>query len=404
MKSIEDHAVPTIRSRHGWVALLATMMLSACAAEVAEGPGQELDPDALVEPVQEALSNPLKQYAVRTESSTPALGTDHIPSSDFRLNVSKVVRAGTGEYLVHLSDAAFPGSVMVVAYGGGIVRCKFAGFAGAAGGNAGILVRCHNGFSGDLANSRFVMTAVAAGSGITGRVAGGLINANGSVAGAFNTRGGVAASRAAAGDYRVFLFGLGAQQRGGTVQITALGSDASHCKVVGWSPDPAVDALTITVNCFAGVSNNLGDSAFSFLYDEQIPALHNRGAYAWASNATSASYQTPTFYTFSRGPGLSDSSTSATASLMKNSDGSEDTGHYKMVHHGPSEPNAKKSFVFVGAYGAGAEYCKIVSWGTVPGCTASCDIEVQTQCFRQGMVRNTRYVQTWGSFSGLLVQ
>lgn len=397
--------MPLLRKRSCWVTLLATMLTGACAAEVGEvEEGPELEP--AIEPVAEALSNPARQFAVKLDLSTRPEDEDYVPDDDYRLNVTKVVRHSTGVYWVHLNSSVVPNTAIVATLGGGIARCKFSGYAGSAGTTAiKGLVRCHNAFTGDPANSRFVFSAFTAGTGITGRAAGGRINANGTVIASslFNTRGGVSATRTSAGQYTVFLGGLGVPQKGGTVQVTAEGVDGGHCKVANWLPDPGLDVLAISVKCFPTRSTVTADSAFSFLYDEGIATSFNRGAYAWANNATSASYQPEPFYTFSRGPGASDSGSSATASLVRNADGSLDTGHYKMIHRGPREANAKRSYLFVGAYGSGPEFCNIVSWSTVAGCSADCDIEAHTQCFNENGTRtNTRYVQTWGSFNGLL--
>ena len=406
-----------------WVALLATTLFSACAVELAEEPEVQLNPDAAgggiagsgspdsaIEPVASALTNPQKFYGVKT-----TLSGSHVPSADFRTNVTEIVRVDTGRYMVILNTGLldgipFPNTAMVVAYGGGIARCKLLGWA-ATGPEAkyAAFVLCHNGNTGALTNSRFVFTAFTAGTTISGRTAGGFVGEDGSVSAPFSTGGAVGAQRTGEGEYNVILLGLATQVRGGTVQVTAQSpvtqeglGDASHCKVVSWAPDPGpINGIVIRVKCFKGVSNDPGDSAFYFLYDEEIPARHNRGAYSWANNETSTvAYQPNRTYTFSRGPSVSDSSTSASASMFA---GADEIGHYKMVYRGPSEADAKKSYAFVVAYGDGPEYCKLVSYDTVEGCTAGCDIEVQSQCYRQGQRKPSRYVQTWASANGLLV-
>ncbi|HMI93139.1 MAG TPA: hypothetical protein VK509_17330 [Polyangiales bacterium] len=94
------------------------------------------------------------------------------------------------------------------------------------------------------------------------------------------------------------------------------------------------------------------------------------------------------------------SSTSATGSLLNKSNGTEDTGHYKVLYKGLNESISSEAYVFTGAYGTSADYCKIRSWARASGCTDSCDIEVLTLCFdKAGNRTNTQYVQTWGSFN-----
>ena len=383
------------------IVLLATLA-SACAVEVADQPELELEHDPTVEPVDQALTNPAAQFAVWLNEPARPLAEDFVPDAGYRLNVSHVRRIGTGRYLVFLNQLAIPFVLpFVSAYGDDSTRCKIeaTGFIETPELRRIITVKCHTA-GGSAANSRFVLNAFDP-HGIQGRAAGGVVLADGTAVEEFNTVGTTAATRTSAGNYIITLTNLGSSAPAGTVQVSAVGATTRHCKVVSFGATPGMPTLqTINVRCFITNSDTAADSEFFFLYDQQIPTRNNRGAYSWANNATSPSYQPNTSYTFMRGPRIDDSSSSATGSLM-----SGETGRYKMVYHGLSEDISWEAYLFVGAYGGGSEYCKIRNWSRVGSCQTNCDIEAQTLCFdKTGARTNTRYVQTWGSFTPLVLQ
>ena len=390
--------MPFLRSRLAGVALLATTIVSACAVEVAET--SDVDEALESEPVAQALTNPRRQFAVWLDSPARPLNEDYAPDVGYRENVTHVRRTGTGLYQVFLSDLALPFVVPhVVAYGSDNVRCKVhsTGFLdlGSANPRRIVTVKCHTP-GGAGANSRFVLHAFDP-TDIQGRAAGGIVIASGTATGAFNTQGTVSATRTAAGHYKISLTNLGGGVRGGTVHVTAMGTDSRYCKVDLWGTEAgAPTTQVITVRCFVTTSDTMADSDFVFLYDEEIPTRFNRGAYTLAHRPTTASYAPNTFYTWMRDrTGVQ--STSATASLVPS-----ETGHYKMVYHGLTENASWDAYLFVGAQGAGSQYCKIRNWSLVPGCSTNCDIEAHTLCFdKNGAATNTPYVQTWGSFNTL---
>lgn len=384
----------------GPIALLVIALFSACVAEVRD----ELNADAEIEGVAEGLTRPTRQHAVWLDDPARPLNEPYPPDAGYRKNVLGVSRSGEGQYIVAFDGPADLNAMPVIsvaAYGNDNARCKVEDVdvvVHLLGESVVARVACHAP-NGNHMNSRFVLHAIDP-RGVLGRAAGGFVSRHGAVSDSFNPQGTVTASRTSAGNYNVLLGNLGSGQRGGTVQVTAFGTGANHCKIVSWgNAAGAPSTLALTVRCFATNSDTATDTAFFFLYDEQIPTEHNRGAYAWASQETTASYPPPTFYTFMTGP-TGSTSTSATASLTAG-----DTGHYKMVYHGLNENVSWNAYLYVGAYGSGSEYCKIRNWTRAGTCQTNCDIEAHTLCFdKAGNRKNTRYVQTWGSFSTFVVQ
>jgi hypothetical protein len=379
------NAMSLARTCHSWIAVLAMQMVGACAVEVGTEPEQGLP----IEPVAEALSNPAKQFTVWSSVANPLEDQDYFPPSSFRQNVTKIVRTAVGDYTVFLSEPIDPTFVVAVAFGPDTRRCKAADLLPGY-----VRVICHLP-NGDPANAKFVLNGFTIDASTTGRAAGGKIDPAGSSA--FNTVGTVGVTHPSTGNYNIFLSGgLGTGARGGTVQVAARGLSADHCKVASWGPDldfPQI--LAINVRCFKTNSADPVDTPFNFFYDEEILTQTNRGAYAFANNETSGFYHPPTRFTFSRGPTQNGTSTNASASLVQ-------TGQYKMVYHGPSEVTASKSYAFAGAYGTSPDYCKILDWDIPDSCETDCDMEVYTACFdKSGVLKNSKYVQTWGSWRAL---
>jgi hypothetical protein len=163
----------------------------------------------------------------------------------------------------------------------------------------------------------------------------------------FNSTGGTnTVTRASTGNYTVRMPGLGARV-GGTVLVTAFGTDSKTCKVVGWSSSGS--ALLITAQCH-NAAGSASDSKFTITYSNQISTLGVTGAkagYLWADNPVSASYTPFAPYQFN--------STGATNTVTRNG-----TGDYTVHLPGLSGNNGH---VQVTAYGTGSERCKVGSWG-----------------------------------------
>lgn len=384
--------------------LLSGLLASACAVEAgSDRPYDELA-DSPIEDASVAVSgqalrtNATGQIAVFSNDPEPKIGEPYTPLAAYRLNVADITRTSKGWYVVRLSglDGQIgPIPTIAVAYGSDNIRCASAGLSGDV--TPKVTVHCHRPDGSD-ANSRFVLSGFSRP--WTGRAAGGLVFGDGTSL-IFNSVGTASASHSSTGNYTVSLTNLGTRAHGGTVQVGSDGTSGRHCKVVSWFTPPGTTRLDISVRCFKANSDTTADSSFEFMYDEEIPAIHNRGGYSWANDATSASYHPDTAFTFMRGPGIDQTSTSATASLLRNVNGTEKTGNYQMIYNGLSESLSSESYVYVGAYGASSDYCKIASWTRSPGgCTSNCDILVNTLCFdKAGNPKNTKYVQTWGSFN-----
>ena len=391
------------------IALLATALLQACAAEVGVET-DEGDETSAVEGSSQTLTTPKTQFAAWLDDADRPFDEEYVPPANYRLNVKSIVRLETGFYRI-IPDSPtkldVPDLVQVTAYGSDNTRCK-SDIVGDATRITTWDVVCHDA-SGARADSRFVYSAFMM-AGIQGKAAGGLFfGTAGVMVSSFSTLlGTVTGKRNGVGDYTMSMTRVASTSRGGTVQVTADQgvTDDTYCKAVAWSPDPNTPTtMNIQVRCFRSGVDELGSSkradvSFYFLYDLDIPTRFNRGAYAWANDATSPSYQPNPFYTFMTGPEFGQSSTSATGSLLKKPDGTEDTGHYKMVYKGLNEDVPWNAYVFTGAHGPTSEYCKILFWGRPFNCSVDCDIEVHTLCFDSaGKRKNTKYVQTWGSFS-----
>lgn len=159
------------------------------------------------------------------------------------------------------------------------------------------------------------------------------------------------------GQYTVLLPGLAASA--GTVQVTAYGTDAAHCKVASWAPAGANQR--IRVRCFSAAGAPV-DSQFTLSYANLTGTGGYPLAYVFNSQPTSASYTPPLNYQFN--------STGVNNTITKLSG----AGRYTVTLPGLAAASAGN--VQVTAYGPGSEWCTVWNWG--PNGTAQ---HVQVHCF-----------------------
>jgi hypothetical protein len=161
----------------------------------------------------------------------------------------------------------------------------------------------------------------------------------------WNPTGAIRVFRSAVGVYQVVFNGLGALtgSNGGDVQVNAVGTGKSYCKVGGWGGSPD---LSISVLCFSRAGAP-ADSGFNTLF--LLPSDHL--AYAWADQPTAASYTPSTFYSWNPVGGA--------ISITRLS-----PGRYSVAWNGVDPAIFDGGDVQVSAYGGGNAQCKVEGWGS----------------------------------------
>lgn len=159
-------------------------------------------------------------------------------------------------------------------------------------------------------------------------------------------------TRTGVGSYTIRHLNLGIV--GGTVHVTAYGSDTTQCKVVSWYPS-GNDQL-VNVKC-----HDLRGLPVDTLFTENYTNLTNyQMAYFWADQPSTASY-TPS-PTYQHNP-------SGTLNRITRSSVGTYTAFLPTL-------GANAGHVEVTAYGSGTERCKVVNWGP-----SGSDQAVRVNCF-----------------------
>ncbi|ACY15595.1 hypothetical protein [Haliangium ochraceum] len=271
-----------------------------------------------------------------------------------------VTQLGVGEYSVHFPGlSSVGGHVQVSAYGSGSERCKVASWVGASGGTD-VRVNCFSA-TGAAVNSLFTASFVnKSGTSSTDEA---YVWANQpasasytpSAAYQFNSSGQTnTITRQGTGAYTVSLPGQSAA--GGTLEVTAYGAGSDYCKVTSWQQ--TTDGVDAFVRCFAA-GGSPSDSLYTLNFaNASSPNGAYSYSYAWADQATSASY-TPSL-SYQKGflagsPG--DVATDITA-------GRSAQGRYFVDMPGMGTDGSNLQ---VTAYGTGSEYCKVVNWTAISG-------------------------------------
>lgn len=248
--------------------------------------------------------------------------------------------SGTGGvYTVTMNELGVSGgSVQVVSYGGAATRCKV-GSWGPSGTSLVISVRCHD-TTGAAVASPFVVFFNKGHASAGGQHAH-LYYSGASVPStySFNSTGATnGVTRTATGRYTASLPGMPANAG---VHVTAYGSDARHCKIVGWG------AGSVNVRCQDN-AGALADSPFVINVYGTTPRAFMVGGHAWIEGASSA----PAGYQFNQHVYSCGGPNPITVSGFQNVTfpGTNPTGW--------SQPTTTMTT----AYGDDAVFCKVQYW------------------------------------------
>ncbi len=302
------------------------------------------------------------QYNRRFDQSPSSGGRNTYP-----LGTNKVTRRGTGRYEVEFPNLNFFGGVMHAAAYGSNGHCKVWDWFPRGGSKLTVSVYCFSS-TGAPTNMPFTLLFYKNASNLTTHGIAYLWSNNASPAGTYtpddlyqyNSRGvNNTVTRLGIGQYRVKFPSMqrnaAEQNKGGTVLVTAYGTNNVYCKVVGWEQD-ATNAINAGVNCF-NASGSSADSLFtaSFLREPGTLGIANdadesAAHYVWADQPSTASYTPDTFY-------QSWSSPSSSAGLITRLS----TGSYRVSIKNLKAANDTTAIVT--AYGGGSARCSIQSWG-----------------------------------------
>lgn len=322
-----------------------------------------------------APSTGVAAYVWANNASSPSYTPDAAHAYNSSGGAIGVTRTATGTYAVSLGGINLnSGDLQLTAYGSD-ARCAISGWSGTAG-TVNVVCRAP---AGGLADSMFMLAVVKETVSTTARfVAYATANQPTATtsyapeaARSYNaSAGSIAAARTGTGTYSMTFAGLALD--GGNVQVTAVGSDASHCTVSG------VSASKVDVRCLKGTTP--ADSAYT------VSVIR--------SDATSAAKVFAYALT-------NDSTTSYTpdAAYALNSSAKGVTAYYGGV--------GKYSLSFAGHTGAGVAgtikvssfnpvvHCKVFNW-TEESVWGTGEFLIDVQCFDwAGAPANSRFMVLW---------
>lgn len=327
---------------------------------------------------------------------------NYVPASAFSFNSSgaanRVVQTGTGRYRVEFPGlGADAGNVQVTAYGAGSERCAVASWVQDGSGELDVDVRCHTA-NGAPIDTRFAvsyfrpkLTMSASSAEDRGAFLWGNQPSTATYVPnprySWNSAGGTnSVTRVSTGVYDLRLPGMASVTReGGNAMVTAYGTSGEYCNVRQWL-DSGTD-IVARVQCF-NAGGSAADSRYSFSYSaSRGPTPSQYAAYAWANNATAASYTPDPWYSDTASEALSGVSESAARPQAARFG----TGDYAVSY--PFMPSGNTTIAHATAYGSTSTYCKVRSWGGTPGGSGT---TVLVRCFNaSGMAVDTRYVQRY---------
>jgi hypothetical protein len=283
---------------------------------------------------------------VWADQSTAA---SYTPNTYYSFNssggVNTIDRLGAGYYRVAMPGLGQPnGNVQVTSYGPTSNHCKVSSWS-PSGTTLFVYVRCFS-EAGTAADTRFVAQYYRAGAGNPSQGAYLWASQPSSASYAasrfysYNSRGGTnTVSRSGVGVYQAQIPGF--TDIGGNVQVTAYGATSHHCKVSSWG------ISTVNVRCF-DMAGNPVDTYWTLRYtDDHVANAGQRGAYAWASSATSPSYT----------PSLTYQWHSLGSTLTATRSG---TGQYSI--NIPGIAAYDRTSVMVTAYGVANSLCNVQNW------------------------------------------
>jgi hypothetical protein len=267
-----------------------------------------------------------------------------------------VTQLATGQYRVRFPGigTALGGHVQVTAYGSGSERCKVQSWTN-LGGAVDVMVGCFTA-DGAAANSLFSVAYLRKSG--TGAAQSAYVWADSPTAASyapdafyqFNSTGAQnTIVRQSEGQYAVTLPGLTAS--GGTVEVTAYGTNSDYCKVASFSSSGG--NAVVNVRCY-DTTGTLSDGRFTLNFARETqPNGALSYSYAWANNSSSTAY-TPSL-TYQHGVIAGDLGEVSTATTA----GRTSEGRYFVNLPGMSSTGSN---VQITAYGSGSEYCKVAGW------------------------------------------
>ena len=274
-------------------------------------------------------------------------GSTGSPSATYSVNPGDAavtgVRNSTGNYTITFPNSGIGEgwSVQATAYGGGSNYCKVQGWGGSV---ADIL--CFTA-AGAAADSEFTVQAVSSTNERSIAFAWAdqdtTASYTPSVFYSYNPAGGITITRSSTGAYNVIFNGLDGSK--GDVQVTAYGSGNVTCAGTGWGGTP----FDASVNCQTP-SGAAADSDF-VIWVVPTGATPSLLGYAWADQASTASYTPDTTYSYNSGHG--------TITATRSS-----TGTYAVLFNGLNQNGIVGGDVHVTSYQSNTR-CKVISWGGV---------------------------------------
>ena len=324
--------------------------------------------------------------------------TNHTsPSNYSRSSAGDIFGAGVNQSIQHIATGryyitfpgvgnAWNGNLQVAAYGTDNIRCKIRSAASVlTTGTA--YVDCHAP-NGAAADSRFAVSYVRNGS-PTGIGKGAYVTTTDEGSGVvpivnqWNSSGEPnSVEKLATGRYRVRMPGQAPRPRGGTVQVTAVGSSSDDCKVASWGVSTDGKGINAEVRCF-DTTGAASDSLFSLAYSTTVVAGGFSGGHVWANDSTASQYSPSSSYEYTQIAGTGELAASTTAIHVS-------TGVYQVQYPALSDTG---STALVTAYGSSSDYCKLSSWtengqGSIVG----------VRCFNAaGTPVNTQFVSGYAS-------
>jgi hypothetical protein len=331
----------------------AAVLLLALAAGC-EGAGMEPNP---VEEVSAPLSATSALGYLRTESATgPFVLDPFYTANSSQVAPNQVTHLGTGAYQVDFPGLGYEGggNVQVTAIGTTGEKCKIGTWFPYLG-TQRVYVLCF-GSNGAPANSRFTVIYHRR-SNLPG-VQGGYVFADQpttwtytpSLGTQWNSTGAaITISHGNSTGYYMVRF-PGQSFSGGTVQVTAVGWGAEHCKVVEWRDIGVADQQAV-VACFDNSGRGV-DTLFSAVLSKGSPFNTPSYGYVVADEPTNPSYisylaATRVYANGVRGP----------VSITRSG-----VGRYTVYFQGLGGASKEPTSVKVTGYGPTADACKLVGW------------------------------------------
>jgi hypothetical protein len=309
--------------------------------------------------------------------------SNYTPSASYQYNskgvTNTVSRLGVGRYRVSLPNfATASGTVHVTAYNGNH-HCKVVNWF-PSGTTQQVNVSCFRA-NGSRVDDRFSMLFYKRFGRTSGTDAYLWYNGSGTPnAYQWNSKGlNNTVTRLGTGRYRANLPGM--NKLGGTVLVTAYGSDSAKCKVVNWGR--SASNTRVNVNCFQG--NKPVNTRFTLSYINGTNGvglgIRHKGGYVWANNpSVSGTYTPSTTYQWN----------SATLSNNSNRVTNLSTGSYRVRL--PRLAPANKTTTQVTAYGSNSNYCNVRSWVS----DGSGGTNANVKCFNSvGQPVNSRFTLTY---------